>query len=344
MSEHNITVQGGSAVRLKTAGKYCDRDILVSATPGGVDLPELTNEGTAPDLMKGKQMISGTGAAVTGSFTLDSELSAQDTLISQIKTALAGKATGGGGDEKPTQRKTVDITSNGTTEILPDDGFVLSGVTARVNVQTGGVIEPDYKNLYQRVEYITSAEEETYPYFITDFYADNESGMEVVASFPILQDRIPMGSRQDSGTTRFYCVYPMSAHSIYYGFNTGSAVSCQLKVNTIYRCQTNFLNSRLVNVYDEDGIRKGGASLSATLTQHTVPVSIFGYNSASSGAVSSKREFKLYSARCSKRHEIVRDYIPCYRKSDGVIGLYEKCTGQFLTGEGAFTKGADIDW
>lgn len=29
MSEHNITVQGGSSVRLKTAGKYCDRDILV---------------------------------------------------------------------------------------------------------------------------------------------------------------------------------------------------------------------------------------------------------------------------------------------------------------------------
>lgn len=302
MSEHNITVQGGSAVRLKTAGKYCDRDILVSATPGGVDLPELTNEGIDSDLMKGKQMISGAGAAVTGSFTLDSELSAQDILISQIKTALAGKAAG------------------------------------------GGVVEPDYKDLYQRVEYITSAEEETYPYFITDFYADNESGMEVVASFPILQDRIPMGSRQDSGTTRFYCVYPMSANSIYYGFNTGSSVSCQLKVNTIYRCQTNFLNSRLANVYDEDGIRKGGASLSATLTQHTAPVSIFGYNYASSGAVTSKREFKLYSARCSKRHDIVRDYIPCYRKSDGVIGLYEKCTGQFLTGEGAFTKGADIDW
>ena len=27
----NITVEGGSAVRLKTAGKYCDRDIVVTA-------------------------------------------------------------------------------------------------------------------------------------------------------------------------------------------------------------------------------------------------------------------------------------------------------------------------
>jgi hypothetical protein len=35
MSEHNITVQGGSSVRLKTAGKYCDRDIVVTATGSG---------------------------------------------------------------------------------------------------------------------------------------------------------------------------------------------------------------------------------------------------------------------------------------------------------------------
>ena len=32
MSEHNVTVDGGSSVRLKTAGKYCDRDIVVTAT------------------------------------------------------------------------------------------------------------------------------------------------------------------------------------------------------------------------------------------------------------------------------------------------------------------------
>ena len=31
MSTHNITVEGGSSVRLPTAGKYCDRDIVVTA-------------------------------------------------------------------------------------------------------------------------------------------------------------------------------------------------------------------------------------------------------------------------------------------------------------------------
>ncbi len=35
MSEHNITVAGGESVRLLTAGKYCERDIVVTAEGGG---------------------------------------------------------------------------------------------------------------------------------------------------------------------------------------------------------------------------------------------------------------------------------------------------------------------
>ena len=35
MSEHNITIEGGTSVRLPTAGKYCDRDIIITATGGG---------------------------------------------------------------------------------------------------------------------------------------------------------------------------------------------------------------------------------------------------------------------------------------------------------------------
>lgn len=35
MSDINITVEGGTSKRLLTAGKYCDRDIVVTATGGG---------------------------------------------------------------------------------------------------------------------------------------------------------------------------------------------------------------------------------------------------------------------------------------------------------------------
>lgn len=231
---------------------------------------------------------------------------------------------------------------------LAEQAALIAEIQTAVQNKIAGAVPADPREEYQRVEYITAAEEGTYPYIITDFYGDNESGMEVVASFPVLQDRIPMGSRENSDATRFYCAYPMSASSIYYGFNTGASVSCALKVDTIYRLQTNFLNSRLVNAYDEDGIRKGGTSLSGTLVQQTAPVSVFGYNYASTGNVSSKREYKLYSARCSRRHEVVREYIPCRRKSDGAVGLYEKFSGTFWGNDdpegSAFAAGPDIDW
>ena len=50
MSEHNITVEGGTSVRLPTAGNYCDRDIIVTAV-GGTAEPiieplEITENGT----------------------------------------------------------------------------------------------------------------------------------------------------------------------------------------------------------------------------------------------------------------------------------------------------------
>lgn len=242
----------------------------------------------------------------------------------------------------------IDLTNDTVTPETLAEGVTAhdkSGALITGTMKSGGASEPDPSELYQRVEYIESAEEGTYPYIITDFYADNSCGLEIIASFPNMQDRIPMGSRENSDATRFYCVYPLSTSTLYYGFNSGSSISCSTKVNTVYRLQTNFLNSRLVCVYEKDGTRKANASISQALTPQTAPVAIFGYNSASSGAVTSKREFKLYSARCSRGYLVVREYIPCYRKSDGVVGVYERFTRQFLTSEaGAFTKGADVAW
>ena len=43
---YNITVAGGTSVRLPTAGKYCDRDIVVTATGGGSVSEPSTISGT----------------------------------------------------------------------------------------------------------------------------------------------------------------------------------------------------------------------------------------------------------------------------------------------------------
>jgi hypothetical protein len=77
-----------------------------------------------------------------------------------------GMASGGVvevGTSKPEQEKVVDITENGTTEVIPDEGNVLSKVTVNVNVSGGteeienlidesGVLEDTEGSVSEKVE------------------------------------------------------------------------------------------------------------------------------------------------------------------------------------------------
>ena len=55
-------------------------------------------------------------------------------------------------------------------------------------------------------------------------------------------------------------------------------------------------------------------------------------------------DMRLYDYKLYDGEEIKRDFIPCYRKSDNVIGLYDLVTETFYTnqGTGVFLKGEDI--
>lgn len=61
---------------------------------GGETVIDLTSDTvTADSLMKGVTAHAKDGNLVTGTFTLESELTQQDSLISQIQNGLKGKAT-----------------------------------------------------------------------------------------------------------------------------------------------------------------------------------------------------------------------------------------------------------
>lgn len=103
----------------------------VNALPeaGGVDLPELTNAGTSADLLQDKQLIDGEGNVVTGTFTIDNELSAQDDLIAQIKATVNSLPDAGGGG---TDFETCSLTINSTIFSQANPGR-LSAVTYKNN-------------------------------------------------------------------------------------------------------------------------------------------------------------------------------------------------------------------
>jgi hypothetical protein len=50
-------------------------------------------------------------------------------------------------------------------------------------------------------------------------------------------------------------------------------------------------------------------------------------------------EFKIFD-----RDALVRDFVPCYRKSGGAIGLFDRVHNVFFTnaGAGVFGKGTDV--
>lgn len=54
---HNITVEGGTTVRLPTAGKFCDRDIIVTAEGGGIALDVVTASSLPAAVMEGQIVI-----------------------------------------------------------------------------------------------------------------------------------------------------------------------------------------------------------------------------------------------------------------------------------------------
>ncbi len=52
-----------------------------------------------------------------------------------------------------------------------------------------------------------------------------------------------------------------------------------------------------------------------------------------------RRKARVYSCKFYNGDTLIRDFIPCYRKSDNEIGLYDIINGQFYTnsGSGSFT-------
>lgn len=106
---HNITVEGGKTVRLTTAGKYCDRDIIVTAEGGAEDLDVVLAEQeglivTLQETLKGKA----SDGVDLGGLTKYTKLIAKPTERASfvIANPLGGIA------KKVSVRKTTPVTSS----------------------------------------------------------------------------------------------------------------------------------------------------------------------------------------------------------------------------------------
>ena len=78
----------------------------------------------------------------------------------------------------------------------------------------------DYRDLYQRVNKLTTSGGANGGWFLTDFIFNNTSGMELTFSVPSFSDTATMGSRTSANNTRCYIFYPRATNVGYIGWNT----------------------------------------------------------------------------------------------------------------------------
>ena len=101
------------------------------------------------------------------------------------------------------------------------------------------------------------------------------------------------------------------------------------------------LNAPSTSYNLNDGLFTG--SLAAALTFNSnQALYLFARNTAN--GIDGCGTSRIYSHKIWENGTKVQDFVPCYRKADGVIGMYDLVSKTFFgnAGTGTFTKGADV--
>lgn len=145
-----------------------------------------------------------------------------------------------------------------------------------------------------------------------------------------------------SSTSRAYECYVFSSYVNWNFYNHSYGADGSLgyrgSTNTRYHIDA---NKRVFTIYNSSGTQlKQIAAQDGTFTA-PYTMYLFGSHRASSGH--GKCRFYGHTF-IYDNGTLVREFVPCYRKSDNVIGMWDKVNKQFYTngGTGTFTKGGDV--
>ena len=148
-----------------------------------------------------------------------------------------------------------------------------------------------------------------------------------------------------TGTSRYiiaYLYYTRSPQTISPA-NSNNTVIANINMDSnkhilVYNDENNNI------LYDGNEVSLTG-TLSDLATQNPRSITLFGRNNGNSTDL--KSSFKLYNCKITNKdtNTLERNFIPCYRNSDNVVGLYDLVNNVFYTnqGTGSFTYGSVIN-
>jgi hypothetical protein len=198
---------------------------------------------------------------------------------------------------------------------------------------------------YQEVEYVQAAAN-VGAYINLGFAFDTAATVKIGLYFgnDVATAAYPFGAAESSGKYRCMISAPHDGGAYMYGYgSTGSTyqpVRAKGTKNAVNEIEYAIKSGKI-----SMSVKPSGSSYSNTTVSYTMSSNLYlfaqNYNgSARWGGQRRISYFQYYD----KTDTLICDLVPCYRKSDGVIGLYDVVRKLFLTnvGSGSFTKGGNV--
>ena len=184
---------------------------------------------------------------------------------------------------------------------------------------------------YQEVEYIESSGTQ----YIDTGYKPTSNNLRIACEFEYTADH-SASSVFGSESSGKYSIVPWGAPEFYVGSST-QLLAQTTALNTKYALDAH-ANAGTLTV-SLNGTTNSASYSGSILT--TVNMGIF--CNIVAGVASQFCSMKLYAMYIYDNGNLVRDFVPCYRKSDNVAGLYDLVNGTFYTNAGSdvFAVGTD---
>ena len=193
-----------------------------------------------------------------------------------------------------------------------------------------------YSNLlpseYQQVEYIESTGTQ---YIDTGVIPNKTTNMKLDINILSTSSSITpiIGARTESFPSLTYFI--TANNEFYMSYN--SADTDKTTIN---------LNERIILSNTSNELYVNNTKVATGITGDfdiTTTIILLGLNT-SNGVDGRHLSAKVYGLKIYSEDVLIRDYIPCYRKSDNVVGLYDLVENKFYTnnGTGTFLKGNNI--
>lgn len=204
------------------------------------------------------------------------------------------------------------------------------------------IVLPRIPSEYQEVEYIESSGTQ---YINTGINASKDIGFAMNVRVKAYGSELGvLATTKSTPTPAIHYVLQAHNNALRLYLSTASG---QIPNVFYYQTDTTTFHDVQYNVDNDfksyyDGELKGTSSATDT---PDIPYPLVIFARSYNGAVRNFSSCILKYLKLYNSGVLVRDFVPCYRKSDDEIGMYDKVSKIFFTnqGTGTFTKGADVE-